>query len=463
MASENGLLAYEIKSGKLLKYGSKQGFSNEYLYAILPGKGAELWLSTNNGLICFDTQKQTSKNYFESDGLQSNEFNTGSYHRSPDGKLYFGGINGCSFFDPQHISPNLRKPTPMITGLEIVDKPVTMLYPLDKPLHMDLKHTENSFSVEFSGLDFINEENVTYRYRLQGIDKSWVHSGKRNFARYSGLEPGTYQFYCMAGNADGVWSRPSLLATISIHPPWWKKTWFVFFLGALALFILFKAIRELSTRKLRIQLRELEKREAVNKERNRIANDMHDDLGSGLTKISIMAQLMKSKQKNPEELLHYVDKISSTSGELVDNMGHIIWAMNADNDTLENFLAYIRQYSNQFFEDSHINFLFDLPDLNEQHYLNQRTRRNLFLVVKESMNNILKHAAAEQAVLSFQIEENVCTLVLTDNGNGFDIQHPRRYGNGLQNMKKRMQDIGGTYMIESEPGLFTRTTIRWQL
>jgi len=144
-------------------------------------------------------------------------------------------------------------------------------------------------------------------------------------------------------------------------------------------------------------------------------------------------------------------------------MGHIIWAMNADNDTLENFLAYIRQYSNQFFEDSHINFLFDLPDLNEQHYLNQRTRRNLFLVVKESMNNILKHAAAEQAVLSFQIEENVCTLVLTDNGNGFDIQHPRRYGNGLQNMKKRMQDIGGTYMIESEPSVFTRTTIRWQL
>lgn len=190
---------------------------------------------------------------------------------------------------------------------------------------------------------------------------------------------------------------------------------------------------------------------------------MHDDLGSGLSKIAIMTELLKPQIGHDEELKRKVEKISQTAGELVDNMGQIVWTMNASNDTLESLLAYIREYSLDFFDDTDIKCRLKMEDVNDKLMMNQQQRRNVFLVVKETLNNTLKHARASEVNIQFNITQQEAKLVISDNGLGFDIDNNRRFGNGLINMKKRMEAIDGTYLIKSADKLGTTTTLTWHL
>lgn len=459
MASEKGLLRYELASGRHQLITTASGFSNNYLYSVLPGSSRhELWMSSNKGLIRYNTRTGEVNNFFGNDGLQSNEFNTGSYFRSDDAELFFGGVNGFNYFKPSGIGLNPTVPDVKLTGINVNDEEADWLGNAAAIEELHLPYSSNTLSFDFAALEFTNESKNLYQYKLQGLDDGWVNSGSRHFARYSLLQPGNYLFMVRASNNDGAWSPEAGLVRIRIDVPWWLSWWFLMLAALSLLAILFFIIRTLATRKLKARLRELEKQEAVNKERSRISKDMHDDLGSGLTKIAIMSELLKKQLA--EHSNSQVEKISSTAGDLIDNMSHIIWAMNPENDKLENLLSYLREYALDFFHDTPVRCELDFEEHVPDSAISQQRRRNIFLVYKESLNNILKHSGAAQVHIKTSLDGNTLQIRISDNGKGFDTEHARRSGNGLRNMHKRMQDAGGSYEIRSEKGNGTLAFIR---
>ncbi len=211
--------------------------------------------------------------------------------------------------------------------------------------------------------------------------------------------------------------------------------------------------------KQQAEIKEYENQLAVLKaqqeERNRISADMHDDLGAGMTSIRLYSELAKNKVKDID--LPEIDKISSSANELLNKMNAIIWSMSSANDSLENMIAYIRSYALEYFENTGIDCKIILPEKIPFAEVNGTIRRNVFLVVKEALNNVLKHSGATKVDITLTIEGKVLKLIIQDNGRGIDMENLRRFSNGLNNMKKRMEDVGIDFSIENHQG--TRITL----
>ncbi|MEQ1553254.1 MAG: histidine kinase [Ferruginibacter sp.] len=194
----------------------------------------------------------------------------------------------------------------------------------------------------------------------------------------------------------------------------------------------------------------LEKQLALENERNRISQDMHDDLGSGLTKIAILSEVVKKQFENPEKAKPQLEKIADTSRELVDSLQDIIWILNTKNDTVESLSAYLREYGLKYFEPLNIKINFDYPNLFSITTLTEEQRRNTYLTIKEIFNNIAKHAQCNTVYVNMCEQENEIIIQINDNGIGFDINHTRQFANGLKNMKTRIEIVGGKFIIQSK-------------
>ena len=213
-----------------------------------------------------------------------------------------------------------------------------------------------------------------------------------------------------------------------------------------------------------IQQMNFEKNEAILEarvdERNRIAMDMHDDLGSGLTRISILSEIAKTQLAEPEKAKAQLENISSYSRELIDSLQDIIWVINAKNDSLSALTTYLRESIVKFFEPFDINVQFDFPEKIQDTRLSEVQRRNLFLVIKESCNNIAKHAGSNQVNIRLIQSPDSFSFIIQDNGRGFEVHKTRAMGNGLKNMHNRLSQIGGSYELVSSPGNGTLTTLQ---
>jgi signal transduction histidine kinase len=212
----------------------------------------------------------------------------------------------------------------------------------------------------------------------------------------------------------------------------------------------------------RSRIAKVRRQQALEQERTRISKDLHDDLGSGLTSILMMSEQMQVSS-GKELVNNNIEKIKDSSRQMVDQMGEIVWAMNSKNDTLENLVGYINAYAREYFENSNISQHIHLPESIPDTTMTGMIRRNVFLVVKESLNNIIKHAHATYVNLHMNIDDNKMNITLTDNGKGFEMVHTRRFGNGLKNMHSRMAEIKGSFKIESALQRGTKTVISFPL
>jgi signal transduction histidine kinase/ligand-binding sensor domain-containing protein len=312
---------------------------------------------------------------------------------------------------------------------------------------LSLRYNENRLNIGFGAINYIKPEQNIYAYQLSGIDDRWIYTA-RNFASYANLAPGSYTLKLKAANYAGIWSNP-ISMTIVVSPPFWATWWFrllsVLVIGSL----LFVSVRYVLQRNLREKILKLEKEQAVEKERNRIASDMHDDLGSGLTKIAILSEVAKTQIASPDHASANLDVISAASRELVDNLQDIIWVLNPRNDSLNSLILYIREYTESFFEPAGVNYEFSCDDMERRLTLSEEQRRNIFLAVKESCNNILKHAEASSVCISLKLKHNSIIITIKDNGRGFDRKEVGNFSNGLQNIHNRMRQINATCVIES--------------
>lgn len=462
IGSTVGLIEFNKNESEIKKiYTTKDGLSNQYIYGIVPD-GKFLWLSTNVGIDRLEISSKSIKAFTLSDGLQSNEFNTYSFCKAESGEILFGGVNGLNSFFPTYLKNNSYAPQLILTGVQINDTSfVQVINPSEiKDLHVNYK--QNTLGFQFSVIHYANASANTLSYTLDGYDKKWITVGSNAIIRFENLPYGSYTLRVKAFNSDDIETINTYTLPITIYPPWWQTWWFRIFAATVFLGILHFISRSYLNNRLKKQKAELEKKQAIEKERNRIGRDMHDDLGSGLTMIAILSEVAKKQLPEPDKIKEILEKIAVSSRDLVDNLQDIIWVLNPKNDSLDSLSSYIREYGLKYFEPISIELDFDYPERFLNVHLSEEQRRNIFLTVKESFNNIVKHAECNKVTISIKETPKEICLRIIDNGKGFDLNQVRLFANGLKNMQNRIKNVGGTYSIISTPGKGTITEIKFK-
>ncbi|HEY1871655.1 MAG TPA: histidine kinase, partial [Chitinophagaceae bacterium] len=389
------------------------------------------------------------------DGLLNNDMDGSLFCRS-NGEMLFGSPNYVTTFNPEKfLSAVANVPKQQVKQILANQKPV--LWNGSEALHFDYR--SKNILIRWALPDFSSPLHNQYYCRLQGIDSSWRYVGNPGEVQYANLSAGKYSVELKATSANGVTAPNIITIPFEIAPPFWKTAWFIALVSIAVIITLGIIIRYISQRNLKERLLLLEKEQAVEKERNRISRDMHDDLGSGLTKIAIMSEVVKKQIHEPEKAKQQLENISQSSRELVDNLQDIIWVLNPKNDTLESLAAYIREYALKFFEPFETNIEFNYPEKFPLIKLSEETRRNIFLVVKESFNNIAKHAWCNNVKVSIEYGSRHLKIKICDDGKGFAPDEARLFGNGLSNMQNRIEQIGGKYEVASKKGEGTITSV----
>jgi signal transduction histidine kinase len=454
-----GLNRYDPNTRAFTHYTEADGLPNNVVYAVLPDRSGNLWLSTNKGISKFNLSTRTFRNYDVKDGLQGNEFNMGSYYGSRSGRLFFGGINGFNVFHPDSIRDNADIPPVVLTSFKVFDMPIALDRSILATDVVHLAYDQNFFSVEFVALNFVSPEKNRYAYRLEGLDGNWVNAGTRRFAIYTNIDPGTYTLRVKGSNNDGIWNNEGVSVAIVIPPPYYKTWWFrglVLALIALALVLMY-----------RYRVKKLLEIERI---RASIATDLHDDIGSTLTEIALFSDvgireirsLVPGKPvtgAESEKVSALLEEIGHTSRTLIDSMNDIVWAIDPKNDSFEFLLLRMKTHAARMMDAKGINYDIEIPPEMSELELPLGFRRRFFLIFKEAINNIIKHAHPTRVQLTLAKERNALVMTITDNGVGFDPRSADE-GNGLRNMEERAAALGGTLSITSARASGTSIILR---
>jgi len=450
-----GLNRLDKQTGKFARYTTKDGLSNNVVYGILPGNDGNLWVSTNKGISSFNPLLNFFRNYDVNDGLQGNEFNRYAYCKTENGLLVFGGMNGISYFSPETIKP-LDAPDVQLTGFLLFNKPVNLTLP-NSPLKRDigytqkitLEYSQNVATFQFAAMDYRKHGNINYRYRMEGFDKEWIYAGKAHEATYTNLDPGTYRFIVQASFENNTWGVRYTSLHVTIIPPWWKTWWFYLLAVSFTVAILYALYR------FRIyQLTRLDRL------RNRIARDLHDEVGSSISTISIYSKIVQqqiaSKTFNNEPL---VKKINDYAAEIMESMSDIVWNINTKNDAFEHIISRMREHAYQLFEAKEYLVYFEFDERLNKTKLNMEKRREFYLIYKEALNNIVKYANGKNASIILTENSAGIQLIIKDDGIGFDVNTIKKTGNGLSNMQVRAAALNGKLTISSRPGTGTELVL----
>jgi signal transduction histidine kinase len=304
---------------------------------------------------------------------------------------------------------------------------------------------------------------MRFRYQLEGLDTDWIEVGDRRSVQYPWLRPGEYIFRVSACNNDGLWSPDGAAIALRVRPQFHETWWFPTLLAVAAIAAAAGLVRQAATRRFRQQLAVLERQRAVELDRARIAKDIHDDLGAGLTQITLLSEL--ARRDPPEEAHTHLEHISGTARELTRAMDEIVWAVNPQNDTLDGLVTYVCKFAPEYLRVGGIPCRLDLPAELPTRLLPAEVRHHLFLAIKEALNNIVKHAHASEVWLRLALARDGFTFVIEDNGRGLPLVGAAAVpdnggrvegGHGLSNLENRLAAIGGRCQVRSVPGQGTR-------
>lgn len=453
-SSGSGISKLDFINKVFTHYTTENGLSNNYVYGILSDKSNRLWMSTNKGISCFDPELSRFVNYQKEDGLQGNEFNRFSYYKTSKGKLVFGGVNGLTFFDPELIVKNTKTPSIAITDIKVNNSSTHPALILGAPFTnvLELDYKNNNITFQFAALEFTNPELNQYRYKMIGVAEDWIDIGYQRTVNFSSLAPGDYTFIINGSNSDGLWSDEYQNVHIVIHPPWWETWWFRVILLLFVTTVIYGAVK--------YRINQLRKLQLV---RDRIARDLHDEIGSTLSSISIYSEVVKDKVKDQvPEVTPMLSKISSGTGRVMESMSDIVWAINSRNDSLDNLSSRIRGVVSDISENSQFKIDFFADDSLDAETLNMEERKNIYLIFKEALNNALKYSGATLITVRLQRLKGKALLEVVDNGRGFDKASIVE-GNGLGNMTARAISIGADLTIDSELNKGTSVRLKFSL
>jgi signal transduction histidine kinase/ligand-binding sensor domain-containing protein len=476
-----GLL--RLKDGRFTRYTTRDGLLSDVVCQLLDDGQGRLWVGSHQGIFrvpkaalrafaAGEVRTLPCVGYGRSDGLPTLEC-SGNYQpacwRGRDGRLWFATTKGVVSVQPREITENNQPPPVVIEDVLVDDRSASPRAgagtPNGAPAVPVVEIAPDSERVElrYAGLSLTAPEKVRFRYRLEPLEREWVEASFRRFAQYSYLRPGTYRFSVLASNSEGIWNEAGAGLTLKVLPHVWETWWFLSALALVATGAVAAAARHLATRRLKGALERLERQRAVERDRARIAKDIHDDLGAGLTQITLLSELARSD--SPQETDQHLAQISETARELTRGMDEIVWAVNPRNDTLDSLTTYVCRFAQEYLNVAGIQCRLDVPAQLPALPVTSEVRHNLFLAIKEALNNVIKHARAREVRLRLQPGADGFTLVIEDDGQGFDVAGATSAGaaatrlspgQGLENLGKRLEAIGGSCVVTSEPGRGTR-------
>jgi signal transduction histidine kinase/ligand-binding sensor domain-containing protein len=454
---------------KLVQITESRGMHDAYICSMAADDGGGFWCATDHGIfqvrqgeieaVAEGRAEQVHSILFgRDDGLMSLQafygFAPGSA-KSRDGRLWFPMRTGLAVVNPLRV-PDNRIPPPVLIERVTVDAQVTGTNAAGRFI---LPSAHHRLEVDFTAPTFIAPENVRFRYRIEGLDDGWIEGGTQRSATYSRLPAGNYVFRVTACNDTGIWNENGATIALTVPPFIWQR-WPVraailclFTLGVIA------AVRYVSFRRLRLKLSRLEQETSLQRERARIAQDLHDDIGASLTHIALLSELAQRNFDKPLQAKSYLDQIFNTSGTLVRSLDEIVWTVNPKNNTLDLFIAYLCTYTPDYLRAAGIRCRLDLPVDVPAMPLPSEVAHHLYLVVKETLHNIVKHAGATEVWLRLSLAAGTITLTIEDNGRGFQTNNmPAPDADGLGNLNRRAGEIGGRCEQRSEPGKGTTNT-----
>lgn len=439
-----------LKTGRVQKITPYQGLPQPTVYALQSTLDGDLWMSTNRGIVRYSFKTGEFRSYDQRDGLittsnYENLLNTSSVLRS--GSLVFAGGNSFVIFKPEAVMSNRPPKDVTITDIKLFNNYIR----LDSVINtggLNLRHNQNSITIQFASLSFAPRNRINYYYKLDGAGNSWTRAENSNSVSFELLPPGHYTFMVRCVNSEGLSCANVTSLPIFIKPTFWQTWWFIALLVIAAAGVIYTIYR------LRIN-----RLVAVQRLREKVARDLHDDMGSTLTSINILSEMASNKINGDNAAAReYMSKISVNSSQMMDAMDDIVWSIKPDNDTMPRIVARMREYAATVLEPKDIEYAVMNDEKIKNIKLDMDRRRNLFLIFKETLNNLVKYSGASMVEIEFLVHHSRLQLIVKDNGKGFD-QKLISSGNGLTNMRNRAQAMDGSLVVSSRLGKGTLVTL----
>ncbi|HLZ86312.1 MAG TPA: histidine kinase, partial [Puia sp.] len=462
VGTESGIFIYD-RSGRLVRHLSRQaGLLNDIIYSLLPANSSRnsFFASTNFGLSAIFPEG-TIKNYPRELGLQENEFNTLSCARSPEGRLFFGGINGITAFYPSELSLPRDSSKIAVVRFAVNDSAYTSFGNAWQGDTIRLPYNQDHLQFDLAAIGLLNPSDYLYKYRLEGFDRSWQTTTQPTGIRYI-LPPGKYWL--------DINCSPVLYSTRSLHkririiisPPWWKTWWFVLLSAFATVLLIFGISYFILHQRYLWKLRKLEVDQQVVKERERISRELHDNIGTQLSHISnTIDWLLETPHAfNKEEEKDKLADINDTARSLVVDLRETIWAMKKEFILLDEFADKLKLYlQSQTSLQPQMETIIT-EDIQKKYSFSPIEALNVFRICQEAIANSVRHSQAERICLSIRSGRDVdFCFTIEDNGQGF-VRQQQYYGHyGLENMTHRAAESGATLSLETEPGKGTRVTV----
>jgi ligand-binding sensor domain-containing protein/signal transduction histidine kinase len=483
--SDHGLT--RLKEGRFATITTAEGLPSDIICHIVTDRRGNLWMGSHHGILrasladlnrCADGATSTVPclNYGKAEGLIS-EMCSGGFQpgasMSADGRLWFPTAKGVGIVNPVTVVPNTNVPPVVIEELRVDGQVAPGLSLRSRiPDHpVQVPPGRHSFEIRYAGLSFTAPDKVRFRYKLNGLEQEWKEAGTTRVAEYSYLPPAVYRFQVTACNNDELWNETGASLGFVVLPFVWQTLWFQIFSVAAGVGLVGAGALWASRLRVRRKLEQLERQRALERERARIARDIHDDLGASLTRITMLSQSVRSEVEALPETAADADQIYGTARELTRALDEIVWAVNPRHDTLDSLVTYLGRFAQQFLGAAGIRCRLDVPVNLPAGALTSEVRHNVFLAFKEALHNVLQHARATEVRVSLELEPGEFKLTIADNGCGFDPglakfnSGPRlegtrlSVGNGVYNMRKRLEEIGGRCEWETAPGEGTRVKL----
>ncbi len=316
---------------------------------------------------------------------------------------------------------------------------------------------------DFTALSFTAPSNVQFQYRLQGLDDRWMDAGLQRYISFPRLPPADYTFQVKACNSDGVWNEAGATLAFTVTPTIWQSRWFQ--AAAIVLFtaVVVAAARYISFRRLRRRLHALERQTVVDRERARIARDLHDELGTGLTNVAMLGDMALRHRGEEAKVREYAQQITGTAREVMKSLDETVWAVHPRNDTLEHLINYLGKFAMEFLDTADVRCRVNFLEEAAQIPVSAEVRHNVLLVVKEALNNVVRHAQASEVRMHVAVNGKSSRLSIEDDGRGFDREPQDALADGLRNMRQRMSDIGGQFQVQSGDGRGTKIFLNFPI
>lgn len=407
-----------------------------------------VWMIANGNLHKYDPYRKSYITFQLPDAEKTGGVR-GYIFEDPSGRMYVSGTGYYVSFHPDSVRDMSTQPPVFFTDFRVFNTSYKHLLFNKK---IELRYNENFFSVEYAAPSYQAGYPVQYEHMLEGVDAHWIKDEGK--ADYTNLDGGEYLFKVRTTIKPGVWSSEVGSVKIHIIPPFWKTMWFYVMCAAVIALIIYGLYQ--------YRINELLKRQAI---RNKIAQDLHDNVGSTLSSISVYSQVAKiyKQQEKHEALRDTLEKISGTSSEMISEMNDIVWAINPRNDNMETILNRMESFARPLLASQQIQFHFKYDPSIKTLVLEMTKRKNFYLIFKEAINNALKYSSCKNLWVNIRYHHHELELMVKDDGNGFDAQKVKMTntlaGNGLQNMKLRAKEMKGSWVIDSEPGAGTLVTL----